>query len=186
MTQQSAKGILRALSFAAERHRDQRRKGAGAPPFVNHVIEVADLLASVAGVTDIDTLVAAILHDTIEDTDTTGAEIEANFGRAVRGIVEEVSDDRTLHFQERKRLQVLNAPKLSRSAKLVRIADKISNVRAVGEAPPVGWAPERRADYLEWARQVVDGCRGVSPALEALFDEVAANADRLLASVRRG
>lgn len=181
MSEVPAAPLLAALAFAADRHRDQRRKGAGSPPAINHAIEVAEILARVGGVSDLVTLQAAVLHDTLEDTATTPAEIEAAFGPEVRRVVEEVSDDKGLPQSERKRLQVRQAPRLSERARLVRIADKIANVRAVAYAPPVHWSLERRRDYLEWTEEVVAGCRGCSPPLERLYDEALRQSAAVLA-----
>src|ERR1043166_7389512 len=128
--------LLKALHFAADKHRDQRRKGAEASPYVNHLIEVAELLAREGGVTDLMTLQAAILHDNLEDTETAPAELDAHFGTAVRRIVEEVTDDQTLRKAERRRLQIVHAPHLSERAKLVKLADKIANLRSLLQAPP--------------------------------------------------
>ncbi len=163
--------LLKAAAFSAARHRNQRRKGAEAFPYINHPLEVADTLASVAAITDIDTLVAAVLHDTIEDTGTSGEEIESLFGRKVRTIVEEVTDDKQLPKDQRKKLQAERAPGLSNPAKLIRIADKISNIQELIQSPPQHWSAQRRREYLEWARRVVNGCLGVNEALEHRFDE---------------
>ena len=162
--------LLRAVAFAAEKHRDQRRKGIDASPYINHPIGVADLLANVGGVCDMSTLVAAVLHDTIEDTRTSPEELEAAFGRSVRLLVQEVTDDKRLPKAERKRLQVEHAPHLSLAAKMIKLADKISNVRDVTENPPAAWPIGRRREYLEWAERVVSGCRGVNESLEQYFD----------------
>ena len=164
-------GLLQALNFAALKHRDQRRKGAEASPYINHPIEVAELLARVGGVADVVTLQSAVLHDTIEDTQTTGEELEQHFGALVRRIVEEVTDDKYLPKAERKRLQIEHAPHLSSQAQLVKLADKISNVRSMMLAPPLDWPHERRLAYLNWTEQVVAGLRGCNVALEALYDE---------------
>jgi guanosine-3',5'-bis(diphosphate) 3'-pyrophosphohydrolase len=174
--------LLRALAFAAHKHRDHRRKDPEASPYINHPIEVAEVLARVGGVTDIDLLRAAILHDTIEDTDTSGEEIERHFGPVVRHLVEEVSDDKSLPKQERKRLQIEHAPHVSDRAKLLKLADKICNVRDVSTAAPTEWSHQRRAEYLAWSRAVVAGCRGVNDALEREFDAVCAKGDARLAA----
>lgn len=163
--------LLQALEFAAERHRDQRRKGADASPYINHPIGIASMIANVGGVSDATTLLAAILHDTIEDTETTPEELEALFGRDVRDAVMEVTDDKKLPKLERKRLQVEHAPHMSLAAKLIKLADKTSNVREISVNPPHDWPMERRMDYLDWAERVVAGCRGANGALEARFDE---------------
>jgi (p)ppGpp synthase/HD superfamily hydrolase len=165
-------GLLRALEFSAAKHRDQRRKDRESSPYINHPIEVASLLANLGGVSDITTLVAAILHDTIEDTETNGEELEAHFGREVRLLVEEMSDNKRLLKAERKRLQIEHAPSLSERAKRIKLADKICNVRDVAHHPPASWPIERRREYLDWTERVVAGCRGSSAALEACYDRV--------------
>jgi guanosine-3',5'-bis(diphosphate) 3'-pyrophosphohydrolase len=169
-------GLLAALQFAAERHRDQRRKGSEASPYINHPIAVARLLAEVGGVSDPVLLQAAILHDTVEDTETTLDELEARFGPEVRRVVEEVTDDKSLPKLERKRLQVEHAPQRSNRAKQLKVADKSSNLLDIAHRPPKNWRPERKREYFDWAERVVEGCRGVNPALEARFDEVLSEA----------
>jgi guanosine-3',5'-bis(diphosphate) 3'-pyrophosphohydrolase len=168
--------LLKATHFAADKHRHKRRKGTDAQPYINHPIEVADLCANIGGVSDLPTLVAAVLHDTVEDTETTPEEIEAPFGTEVRALVAEVTDNKSLPKAERKRLQIEHAPSLSQHAKEIRIADKISNVLDVTHNPPSNWSLERRREYLEWADQVVAGCRSVNEGLECWFDEVLRNA----------
>jgi guanosine-3',5'-bis(diphosphate) 3'-pyrophosphohydrolase len=175
--------LLRALDFSAKRHRDQRRKDVVASPYINHPIEVANVIATEGAVTDITTLVAALLHDTLEDTLTRPEEIEAAFGAAVRAAVEEVTDDKSLPKAERKRLQVEHSPHLSDAAKLIKLGDKISNVRDVTGNPPADWSIERRQAYLDWTEHVVAGCRGVNPALERCYDdEVRRGREKLLAA----
>lgn len=163
--------LTRALMFAARKHADQRRKGAAAEPYVNHLADVALLVGEATGGGDVIAVVAALLHDSLEDTNTTREELEREFGAEVASVVAEVTDDKGLAKAERKRLQVENAPSRSDRAKLVKIADKTSNLRSILESPPVGWDVARRRDYFEWARRVVAGCRGVNPRLEAWFDE---------------
>jgi len=172
--------LLAALDFAAHKHRDQKRKDQHASPYINHPIALAETLWHVGGVRDARTLAAALLHDTLEDTDTTRRELVARFGSRVADVVAEVTDDKSLPKAERKRLQVEHAPGLSRAAKLVKLADKICNLREVAESPPVGWSRPRRLEYLRWSRDVVAGCRGASPALEREFDRVARRAAQLL------
>ena len=164
--------LLRAIVFSADKHRRQRRKDGEKSPYINHPVAVADLLANVGGVTDLTTLVAAVLHDTIEDTDTTPEELERLFGPVVRVVVEEVSDDKSLPKEVRKRLQIEHAPHVSSRAKLVKLGDKIANVRDVNQNPPQDWSIERRRGYLDWAEQVVAGCRGTNELLEREFDRV--------------
>jgi (p)ppGpp synthase/HD superfamily hydrolase len=175
MTQNDLQPLFAALSFAAEKHRDQRRKDRDASPYINHPIALADLLVS-HGVTDLAVLQAALLHDTIEDTETTPDEIEARFGADVRALVEAVTDDKRLPKPLRKQLQVDHAASLSDGAKLIKLADKICNVADIARAPPANWDLQRRREYLAWADDVVAGCRGVHAALEAQFDRVLADA----------
>ena len=164
--------VLGAASFAALRHSTQRRKDAAASPYINHPLALATILASEGGITDPIVLAAALLHDTVEDTATTVEEIEAVFGRAIAATVAEVTDDKSLPKEERKRLQVVKAGLKSDGAKLVKLADKIANLRDIQTDPPAGWDAARRHEYFHWAARVVAGLRGTSPALEAAFDEV--------------
>ena len=176
--------ILAAVHFAADKHRDQRRKDAEASPYINHPIEVAELLERVGGITDIATLQGALLHDTIEDTNTTPEELEAVFGKEVRHIVEEVTDDKRLTKEERKRLQIEHAPHVSLKAKQIKLADKIANVRSVTEAPPAKWSLARRKEYLDWTEQVVVGLQGANPPLEAHYRELLARGREVLDSIK--
>ena len=169
--EQSILRILEALQFAARKHRDQRRKDIEASPYINHPIALANVLWREAQVHEPDVICAALLHDTVEDTKTTEAELVERFGTKIAGLVMEVTDDNTLEKADRKRLQVEHAPHISREAKLVKLADKISNLRDVAASPPKAWSLERRREYFDWAKQVVDGMRGVHPKLERLFDD---------------
>jgi len=162
--------ILRAAAFAARKHRDQRRKDAEASPYINHPLELARVLSEVGGVTDTATLCAALLHDTIEDTDTTRDELQREFGAEIAALVAEVTDDKALPKAERKRLQVEHAATISNKAKRVKLADKISNLADVDQSPPADWTLERRREYFDWARAVIDRLRGVDAKLEAAFD----------------
>lgn len=163
--------ILNAASFAADKHRRQRRKDAEASPYINHPLALADILAREGGVEDPTVIAAALLHDTVEDTETSIEEIETRFGKRVASIVAEVTDDKSLPKEERKRLQVVKSASKSPGAKLVKLADKTANLRDLVEMPPANWSDERRTQYFEWAREVVEGLRGCNPALEAAFDE---------------
>jgi guanosine-3',5'-bis(diphosphate) 3'-pyrophosphohydrolase len=163
--------LLAAAEFAAFKHREQRRKGVRGSPYINHPLAVANTLARLGGVDDADVLAAAILHDTIEDTNTTEAEIERAFGRAIASVVAEVTDEKGQSKALRKRMQVAHAPHLSAQAKLVKLADKICNLRDIVARPP-SWDLKRKQEYFDWAKQVVDGLRGVHPELEAEFDRV--------------
>jgi guanosine-3',5'-bis(diphosphate) 3'-pyrophosphohydrolase len=174
--------MLRALRFAAHRHREQRRKDAVASPYVNHLIAVAETLWCEGGIRDTATIVSGILHDTVEDTNTSPEEIEAHFGKAVRATVVEVTDDKGLPKSLRKRIQVETAQSVSHRAKRVKLADKICNLEDIIASPPTGWAEDRKREYVRWAKQVVDGLRGTNSRLEARFDALSLQAERVLAS----
>ena len=171
--------LLEAVAFAADKHRNQRRKDAEASPYINHPIALASLLKR-EGVDDVAVLCAALLHDTIEDTNTTADELRVLFGEMITSVVLEVTDDKNLEKTERKRLQVANAHMLSERAKLVKLADKICNVYDMVAAPPADWSLSRKREYLEWAKDVVDRLRGTHMELEGIFDEVYAKGVRAL------
>ena len=162
--------LFKALAFAAGKHRDQRRKDAEASPYINHPITLADVLVNEGGVTDVEVLCAALLHDTVEDTATTHEELLDAFGSRIARIVAEVTDDKALSKAERKRLQVEHAVHLSPQAKLVKLADKICNLRDVALHPPAHWDLARRREYFDWARSVVDRLGAVEPRLHAAFE----------------
>jgi guanosine-3',5'-bis(diphosphate) 3'-pyrophosphohydrolase len=161
--------VLQAAAFAAEKHRNQRRKDEDASPYINHPIQLAHILVQ-ADIEDPVVLAAALLHDTIEDTNTTHDELEIVFGPEVARIVAECSDDKHLTKLERKQAQIDHAARISPRAKLVKLADKIANVSDIDGAPPAGWSLERKREYFDWAKRVVDEMRGVHPKLEARFD----------------
>ena len=164
--------ILKALNFSARKHRDQRRKDQAASPYINHPIGLVNILWNEARVMDTPVIVSALLHDTVEDTATTFEELELEFGQTIRRIVEQVTDDKSLPRQIRKQLQVEHAGHISDQAKLVKLADKISNVRDLVNSPPADWSLTRKQAYLTWAKQVIDQMRGTHVQLEALFDQI--------------
>lgn len=164
--------ILNAALFAAEKHSGQRRKGLAAEPYVNHVIEVAQLVASTLNRPDPDLIAAALLHDTVEDTGVRFDELTGLFGADTAALVAEVTDDKSLPKAERKRLQVANAPHKTPRAQSIKLADKISNLRAILKSPPADWSARRKAEYFDWARQVVNGLTAPNPALKAEFDRL--------------
>jgi len=180
------KTFFKALAFAASRHRAGTRKDSSRTPYVNHVIEVAALLACEGGIDDETLLAAAVLHDTVEDTPTTVEELAAEFGPKVAGLVAEMTDDKTLPKDRRKALQIEHAPHQSPEAKQLKIADKICNIRDVVSNPAEGWSVERRLAYVTWADAVVAGCRGVNPALDGLFDQTVGRARAALSGSGRG
>ena len=157
--------LFRALNFAAKRHSEQRRKGAGAEPYVNHLVEVGFLLSDVGKVQDSDTLIAAILHDIIEDTPTTLIEIDELFGPRVMQLVGALTDDKLLPKAERKQLVLAHLITADESVKLIKLVDLCSNINSI----PQEWSPDRLHEYLNWTRQVASLCAGVSPTLDELF-----------------
>lgn len=162
--------LIAAAAFAADKHRNHRRKDAEASPYINHPIALAHVLASEAAIQDAHVLAAAFLHDTIEDTATTAEELLMAFGERIAGLVLEVTDDKSLPKAERKRMQVEHAPHLSAGAKLIKLADKICNLRDVRRTPPADWSLERWREYFDWARRVVEALRGAHSRLEEIFD----------------
>ena len=162
--------LSQAAAYAAQQHVAQRRKGDRAEPYVNHVIEVAAMLAEATGGSDAVLVMGGLLHDTLEDTDATYEDLVVRFGPEVAALVAEVTDDKSLPRDVRKRLQIEKTPSKSRRAKLLKIADKTSNLRGLVVSPPAGWTDERLRDYVEWAAEVVRSCRGLNAKLEAQFD----------------
>lgn len=172
------KDLIEALYFAADRHKNQTRKGVGKIPYINHPVKVAKILSD-AEEEDLHLIIAALLHDVVEDTANGEKEIKElsntiadQFGQDVLQIVLEVSDDKSLPVEERKQLQVSHTPNLSDRAKKLKIADKISNVQDIEIDPPENWTKERKVAYLDWAKQVVDGARGLNHKLDQYFDQV--------------
>lgn len=165
--------IVRALDFAAWAHSSQRRKAGAREPYVNHLTEVARLVAQATGGKDDKLIIAALLHDVLEDQSmhVTRKMLLENFGKRVTKIVQEVTDDISLPRVERKRMQVNHAPHLSRQAKILKIADKAANLNSILQAPPSDWSAQRKREYFAWASEVVSGCRGVNVWIEAVFDE---------------
>ncbi|MCK4346101.1 MAG: bifunctional (p)ppGpp synthetase/guanosine-3',5'-bis(diphosphate) 3'-pyrophosphohydrolase [Bacteroidales bacterium] len=164
--------FFKALDFAAKKHKDQRRKDKGETPYINHPIAVANTLVETGKVTDVNTIAAALLHDTIEDTNTNPDEIEEEFGKKILALVLETTDKKWQPKPVRKFLQIKNASKKSNAAKQIKLADKICNVQDVLKNPPVKWSNRQQRDYLIWAEMVIKGLRGVNPDLEKMFDEL--------------
>lgn len=162
--------MAKAIDFAAREHSPQRRKGAAAEPYVNHLAEVAALVAEATQGADANLVIAAYLHDTIEDCEVPYEILLAEFGKDVADLVREVTDDKNLLKAERKRLQVEHARSATPRAKHIKLADKISNLNSILASPPADWSAERKREYFEWAAKVVAGCRYVNPWLEARFD----------------
>lgn len=164
--------ILKAMAFAAWKHREQRRKDVDASPYINHPIALAEVLWHEGGVRDPVIIAAALLHDIIEDTETTPEELGGAFGASVAAVVEEVTDVKWLSKRARKQLQVARAGRASARAKQVKLADKICNLRDILASPPKGWSIERKREYFDWAKKVIDQVRGTNPKLERRFDHL--------------
>lgn len=164
--------VLKAVAFAAGKHRDQRRKDAEAAPYINHPIALAQVLWTEGQVRDPTVIAAALLHDTIEDTDTTLEELKGAFGQEIAEVVEEVTDVKWLKKRSRKKLQVARASRASQRAKLVKLADKICNLRDIIASPPAGWSLSRQREYFDWAKTVIDQVRGTNARLERKFDQL--------------
>lgn len=167
----SVRRILSAARFAAEKHAQQKRKGENAEPYFNHLLEVAELIAVSSRDLDVELMMAAFLHDTVEDTGITLQELEQRFGKDVAALVAEVTDDKSLPKETRKQLQVQHTPEKSPRAQTLKLADKISNLRAIISSPPMGWSLERKQQYFEWARKVVSGIASPNEFLKSEFDK---------------
>jgi guanosine-3',5'-bis(diphosphate) 3'-pyrophosphohydrolase len=173
--------VLKAADAAARWHVHQRRKGPAGEPYINHLLEVAKLVAQATEGHDPKLVIAALLHDAIEDSEVPRSMIAEAFGEEVASLVVEVTDDKRLPQDERKRLQVEKAHHKSAKAKILKLADKTSNLRAVAMSPASDWSVKRRIDYVDWARAVVNGLRGTNLWLEQQFDEAARQAEKSLA-----
>lgn len=169
-TQSQLGSFVKAVAFAADKHRNQRRKDSESSPYINHPIALARVLAVEGGIDDVTVLCAAVLHDTIEDTRTTPEELSKMFGPEVTSVVLEVTDDKSLEKHVRKQHQIEHAPHMSEKGKLVKLADKICNLRDILASPPADWSVERKQAYFDWAAKVVAGVRGIHPGLESVFD----------------
>jgi (p)ppGpp synthase/HD superfamily hydrolase len=170
----SVQGIFEAAMYAAEKHAAQKRKGAAAEPYINHLIEVAQLVAGSSEWLDVNLVMAGLLHDTIEDTGTTAEELEQLFGSDIAGLVVEMTDDKSLPKEVRKTLQVESAPHKSVRAQVIKLADKISNLRSLLASPPATWNTERKREYLTWAQNVVNALSAPNPILKAEFERTLA------------
>ncbi|HEY6305875.1 MAG TPA: HD domain-containing protein [Candidatus Angelobacter sp.] len=162
--------ILTAARFAAEKHAGQKRKGLAKEPYVNHLIEVAELIAASSETLDTNLVIAGLLHDTVEDTGVTARDLEERFGSDVTSLVLEATDDKSLPKETRKALQIETAPQKSPRAQTLKLADKISNLRSILASPPAEWSLERKREYCEWARRVVQGFTAPNGVLKAQFE----------------
>jgi guanosine-3',5'-bis(diphosphate) 3'-pyrophosphohydrolase len=174
--------VLKAAHFAAQKHAGQRRKGAAAEPYINHLLEVAELVASAVAEPDTNLVIAALLHDTVEDTGVTKEVLVETFGSDVADLVMEVTDDKSLPKAERKRLQIVHASQISVRAQVIKLADKVSNLRAIVSSPPADWSGERKREYFVWAKHVVDGLSAPNQMLKAEFERLYRQSERLRSS----
>ncbi|CAF3542144.1 unnamed protein product [Adineta steineri] len=164
--------FMHALQFAAHKHRFQKRKDSDGTPYINHPIGVAHILSNEAGIKDIDLLIVALLHDTVEDTETTHEELQQEFGTRIADLVAELTDDKNLPKAERKRLQILNAKQLSSDAIIVRLADKIYNLRDLNRDTPVGWSEQRVKEYFEWSVQIARQLAGHNAQMDEILKDL--------------
>ena len=176
--------ITRALHFAAERHSNHRRKGQAQEPYVNHLAEVSELVADATEGKDVNLIAAALLHDTIEDTETSSDELVATFNNDIAQLLADVTDDKSLPKQDRKYLQVVNSRAQNMRVKLLKLADKTSNLRSLANSPPENWNTEQKQAYIDWAIKVAAGLKGVNPWLEGRFDEALRRAQQTLQQTR--
>ncbi|MGI6740317.1 MAG: HD domain-containing protein [Brevefilum sp.] len=172
--------IFKAILFAIDKHEGQIRKDAERSPYITHPLLVAQALLEIGDVQDLPTLIAAILHDTLEDTKTTEVEIRKAFGEEILQIVLEVTDDKSLEKMARKRLQVVHAPSISNKAKVIKLSDKLVNCRDILNSPPEDWPMERRREYIQWAADVVENLRNINTPLELAFDQILSDAEESL------
>ncbi len=176
--------VLKAADAAARWHVHQKRKGAAQAPYITHLLEVASVVAEATHGSDPNLVVAALLHDAIEDQEVPREMIAKVFGEDVATLVEECTDDKSLDKEERKRLQVVHAPNRSPRAKVIKLADKTSNLRTISASPSPDWSVKRRLDYVTWAREVAVGLRGTNEWLEDQFDQAVAMAIRSVSPER--
>ena len=163
--------LISACYFAAVKHRSQKRKDKYGTPYINHPIHVANLLVN-AGVTDVDIIIAGLLHDTVEDTGTTADEITREFGARVSDMVMECTDDKTLPKVIRKQLQIEHAALISTGAKLIKLADKYSNLSDLICNPPTFWSAAEVRGYSYWSYAVYEQLRGTNIVFDKLFDDL--------------
>ncbi len=164
--------LLKAMKFAAEKHRKQKRKDREKSPYINHPIEVAESLWSVGKLHDINAVCSALLHDTVEDTDASFEELEEMFGEDITSLVREVTDDKSLPKERRKELQIEHGPHLTARAKYIKLCDKSSNINDIRKSPPADWSIERLKEYLTWTKKCVDTMRGTNKELEERYDSL--------------
>jgi guanosine-3',5'-bis(diphosphate) 3'-pyrophosphohydrolase len=178
----AVQAVLKAAHFAAKRHAGQRRKGAAAEPYINHLLEVAELVASALAEPGTNLIIAALLHDTVEDAEVMKDELVERFGGDVADLVMEVTDDKSLPKAERKRLQIVHASQISGRAQVIKLADKISNLRGILASPPADWSGERKREYFDWAKQVVNGLSAPNQMLKAEFERLYGQGESLRSS----
>ncbi len=172
--------LLNAVIFATKKHQGQKRKGKNQDPYIFHPLNVAKVIMEIGHIVDQDIVIAAVLHDTLEDTTATIKELTKYFGLKVTDIVAEVSDDKSLDKNERKQRQVRHAPSLTYGARVVKLGDKLVNCRDILSSPPAGWSKRRMQEYIQWAFDVIEQIRGTNNYLEAAFDTLVIEAEEQL------
>lgn len=178
--------LLKAIRFASLKHNNHRRKDADESPYINHPIAVAETLWRIGNVRDMVTIIAGILHDTIEDTDTTPEELEKEFNHQICSVVEEVTDDKGLSKEDRKRLQIENAHGKSLPARHIKLADKICNIQDLAFSPPSNWSVNRQMEYIHWSRDVINEIRGTNANLEVYFDNLCSETEQVVRATKKG
>jgi guanosine-3',5'-bis(diphosphate) 3'-pyrophosphohydrolase len=186
MDQENLLLLLKAIRFASLKHNNHRRKDADESPYINHPIAVAEMLCRIGKVTDMATIIAGILHDTIEDTDTTPEDLQKEFNSQICSVVEEVTDDKGLSKEDRKRLQIENAHHKSLRARQIKLADKICNIQDLAVSPPSDWSEDRKIEYIRWSMDVINEIRGTNADLENYFDNLCSETEQLVKAPKKG
>jgi (p)ppGpp synthase/HD superfamily hydrolase len=157
--------LFEALEYASKLHKDQRRKGNGGSPYVNHLIEVASLLSRVAEVTDHEVIIAAILHDVLEDTEAREGDIFDRFGGTVLAYVKHVTDDKLLSLEKRRIAQLKSIENSSSQIQLIKLADHCSNIASL----PPSWDRARLESYISWSHSIAVHCYSASEELAKVY-----------------
>jgi len=163
--------LILSIDFAARKHSRQRRKDPAASPYINHPIEVMKLLSQ-CGITDVEILQSAVLHDTLEDTETSLSELTNLFGSRVANMVNEVTYEKQIPQIQRKQLEIDSIPHCSKGAQLIKQADKISNLTTIASSPPINWSSQRITGFIHWSYFIFKQCRGNNQQLDEITDKL--------------
>lgn len=164
--------VLEAVGFAAEGHNGQLRENPEKTPYIIHPIRVTEHLMTIANVHERDILVAALLHDTVEDTKITFADIQKSFGTTAEGYVRELTDNMSLPQEERMKLQIETAPKKSLAAAQIKLADKYDNLKSLQSNPPATWDQKKIDEYFLSAKKVTSSLPAANVPLKKAVDDV--------------